>query len=82
MSTTAHFPDSDNFQRQADEFISWLDGSLGVRINPKIRVADLRSQDAGRGVGMSLVFSEIILCLFWLLFPFPLFVKCVYKVPL
>ncbi|EAW08682.1 ribosomal lysine N-methyltransferase [Aspergillus clavatus NRRL 1] len=50
MSSTAHFPDSDSFQRQSDEFITWLAQRPGVRISPKIRIADLRSQSAGRGV--------------------------------
>ncbi|GFF78169.1 ribosomal lysine N-methyltransferase 4 [Aspergillus lentulus] len=50
MSSSAHFPDSDSFQRQSDEFITWLAGNPGVRINSKINVADLRSKSAGRGV--------------------------------
>lgn len=52
MSTTTHFPDADCFQRQSDEFVSWLSQKPGVRINPNIQVTDLRSQGAGRGVGM------------------------------
>jgi len=52
MSCVTHFPDADSFQRQSDEFIAWLAQRPGVRISPKIRVADLRSQGAGRGVGM------------------------------
>lgn len=51
MSSSTHFPDSPNFQRQSDDFISWLSGKPGVNINPNIAVADLRSQGAGRGVG-------------------------------
>ncbi|GFF26551.1 ribosomal N-lysine methyltransferase 4 [Aspergillus udagawae] len=50
MSSSAHFPDSDSFQRQSDEFITWLAGNPGVRINSKISIADLRSKSAGRGV--------------------------------
>ncbi|KAL1980304.1 hypothetical protein VTN96DRAFT_4362 [Rasamsonia emersonii] len=50
MSTTTHFPDADCFQRQSDEFVSWLSQKPGVRINPNIQVTDLRSQGAGRGV--------------------------------
>ncbi|KAH8431302.1 ribosomal lysine N-methyltransferase [Aspergillus melleus] len=50
MSSTAHFPDPDHFQHQSDEFLHWLAGKPGVQINPKIRIADLRSQAAGRGV--------------------------------
>lgn len=55
MSCVTHFPDADSFQRQSDEFIAWLAQRPGVRISPKIRVADLRSQGAGRGVGMFLI---------------------------
>lgn len=51
MSSTAHFSDPDHFQSQSDEFMHWLAGKPGVQINPKIRLADLRSQAAGRGVG-------------------------------
>ncbi|GES62869.1 SET domain protein [Aspergillus terreus] len=50
MSSSTHFPDSPNFQRQSDDFISWLSEKPGVNINPNIAVADLRSQGAGRGV--------------------------------
>lgn len=55
MSSTAHFPDADSFHRQSDEFMAWLVQNPGVRVNSKIRIADLRSRDAGRGVGMFLV---------------------------
>ncbi|KAL2815935.1 hypothetical protein BJX63DRAFT_430530 [Aspergillus granulosus] len=50
MSSSAHFPDSDNFQRQSDEFASWLSSRPGVKVNSKIRIADLRAIAAGRGV--------------------------------
>ncbi|GMF81757.1 unnamed protein product [Aspergillus oryzae] len=50
MSSTIHFHDPANFQSQSDEFISWLSGKPGVKVNPKIRLADLRSRAAGRGV--------------------------------
>ncbi|KAL4898554.1 hypothetical protein BDV59DRAFT_6164 [Aspergillus ambiguus] len=50
MSSSFHFSDSPNFQRQSDDFISWLSEKPGVNINPNIAVTDLRSQGAGRGV--------------------------------
>ncbi|KAB8237778.1 ribosomal lysine N-methyltransferase [Aspergillus alliaceus] len=50
MSSTIHFLDPANFQSQSDEFISWLSSKPGVKINPKIRLADLRTRAAGRGV--------------------------------
>lgn len=52
MSSSAHF-DSSSFQEQSDNFISWLEASPGVNVNPKICLADLRSSGAGRGVGKS-----------------------------
>lgn len=51
MSSSAHFPDSLSFQEQSDNFISWLEANPGVKVNPKICLADLRSSGAGRGVG-------------------------------
>ncbi|PYH88546.1 SET domain-containing protein [Aspergillus ellipticus CBS 707.79] len=50
MSSTSQFLDPDYFQRQSDGFLTWLAGKPGVRINPKIQIADLRSHAAGRGV--------------------------------
>jgi hypothetical protein len=51
MSSSAHFPDSQSFQQQSNEFVSWLEANPGVKVNPKIFLADLRSTGAGRGVG-------------------------------
>lgn len=51
MSSTAHFPDAEGFQQQSDNFMSWLQASPGVQLNPKLRLADLRATGAGRGVG-------------------------------
>lgn len=51
MSSSAHFPDPASFQKQSDEFVSWLEASPGVNVNSKIILADLRSSGAGRGVG-------------------------------
>lgn len=51
MSSSAHFPDPSSFQHQSDRFVAWLEASPGVKVNPKICLADLRSTGAGRGVG-------------------------------
>ncbi|KAE8145859.1 hypothetical protein BDV25DRAFT_163687 [Aspergillus avenaceus] len=58
MSSTVHFPDPNNFQSQSDEFIVWLSGKPGVKLNPKICLADLRSRTAGRGVVAQAELSE------------------------
>ncbi|KAI7970057.1 hypothetical protein EIK77_001447 [Talaromyces pinophilus] len=50
MSSTDHFPDADDFQRQSDGFMQWLSQQPGVTISPKIEVRDLRHQGSGRGV--------------------------------
>ncbi|KAL4793485.1 hypothetical protein BDV19DRAFT_216999 [Aspergillus venezuelensis] len=50
MSSSTHFPDSHNFQRQSDEFAEWLSSRPGVNVSNKIRIADLRGYAAGRGV--------------------------------
>ncbi|KAJ5519149.1 RuBisCO-cytochrome methylase RMS1 [Penicillium expansum] len=50
MSSTIHFPDAEGFQQQSDNFMSWLQASPGVQLNPKLRLADLRATGAGRGV--------------------------------
>jgi hypothetical protein len=52
MSSTTYFSDAEGFQRQSDEFISWLSQKPDVRVNPAIQIRDMRSQNAGRGVGM------------------------------
>lgn len=51
MSSSAHFPDLQNFQHQSDEFVAWLEANPGVNVNSKLILADLRSSGAGRGVG-------------------------------
>lgn len=51
MSSSTHFSDPSSFQQQSNEFISWLESYPGVKANPKILLADLRSSGAGRGVG-------------------------------
>ncbi|EED12472.1 SET domain protein [Talaromyces stipitatus ATCC 10500] len=50
MSSTEHFPDADDFQRQTDGFMQWLSQQTGVTISSKIEVQDLHHQGSGRGV--------------------------------
>ncbi|OGE51215.1 hypothetical protein PENARI_c014G02564 [Penicillium arizonense] len=50
MSSTTHFSDPEGFQQQSDNFISWLQATPGVKLNPNLRLADLRASGAGRGV--------------------------------
>jgi SET domain-containing protein 6 len=40
----------DDFQSTTEAFLAWL-SSVGVRINPKMALKDLRSEGRGRGVG-------------------------------
>lgn len=44
-------PGPDDFQKLSDNFLSWLTRSPGATVSPKICIADLRNQGAGRGVG-------------------------------
>jgi SET domain-containing protein 6 len=48
---------AESFSQQSDTFISWFKGS-GATISPKISLQDLRSQNAGRGVGTVLSSSH------------------------
>ncbi|KAH8821692.1 hypothetical protein F5884DRAFT_98662 [Xylogone sp. PMI_703] len=41
--------DIDSFETETRRFLSWLQ-DIGVRINPKVRLADLRSMGRGRGL--------------------------------
>ena len=43
--------DDDAFDRKTEAFIDWFQRRPGATISPKIRVADLRQSNAGRGVG-------------------------------
>jgi hypothetical protein len=36
LPTPAHFPDAEGFQQQSDNFMSWLQASPGVQLNPKL----------------------------------------------
>jgi N-lysine methyltransferase SETD6 len=42
----------DDFETKTNVFLSWL-SNMGVVINPKIALVDLRSSGRGRGVGES-----------------------------
>ncbi|KAL4877712.1 hypothetical protein BJY04DRAFT_230498 [Aspergillus karnatakaensis] len=61
MWSSTNFSDFGAFQRQSDEFASWLASRNGVRVNNKIRIADLRANAAGRGVGTFLRLHEFSL---------------------
>ncbi|OJD26763.1 hypothetical protein ACJ73_01852 [Blastomyces percursus] len=50
MANSSHFRECDRFSQLSDEFICWLKQSAGARVSPKIKIADLRSGDAGRGI--------------------------------
>ncbi|KAJ5719648.1 hypothetical protein N7493_007226 [Penicillium malachiteum] len=50
MSSSTHFQDPPSFQQQSNEFVYWLESNPGVKVNPKILLADLRSTGSGRGV--------------------------------
>ncbi|PGH32132.1 SET domain-containing protein 6 [[Emmonsia] crescens] len=40
----------DRFSQLSDEFMCWLKQNPGVRVSPKIKIADLRFEGAGRGI--------------------------------
>lgn len=46
---------TDDFTADTEAFLSWL-SEVGVRINPKIIIKDLRSEGRGRGVGESVYY--------------------------
>lgn len=45
----------DDFNQKSAAFINWLQGLQGVRVSPKIHIADMRSRAAGRGIGTVLL---------------------------
>lgn len=51
MSLPSHFAKHHDFAQHSDDFMSWLKRRPGVSVSSKIQIADLRSQNAGRGVG-------------------------------
>lgn len=50
--------EGDDFTAGTEAFLSWL-SEVGVRINPKMVIRDLRSEGRGRGVGEILTFLRI-----------------------
>ena len=44
----------DPFVQASTGFVQWFTGWPGTRLNPRIQLADLRAEGAGRGVGKSL----------------------------
>ena len=46
----------EEFEQKSQTFISWFEASEGARLSSNIKLADLRSQHAGRGAGMSLYY--------------------------
>ncbi|EDN04563.1 SET domain-containing protein [Histoplasma capsulatum] len=50
MSDSSHFGECNRFLQLSDEFMSWLKQRPGVKVSPKIKIADLRSEGAGRGI--------------------------------
>ena len=53
MSQAAKFGADDVFQSKSDAFLDWFKGQPGTRLSRKIKLADLRVQGAGRGLGMA-----------------------------
>lgn len=50
--------EADDFQAATEAFLAFL-SDAGIRINPKIRIEDFRSEGRGRGVGeLSLLSSD------------------------
>ena len=48
--TTPNIPHMADFDNASQAFLAWLRQS-GAEISPRIKLADLRNKDAGRGVG-------------------------------
>lgn len=51
-SAMSNSGECDRFSQLSDEFMCWLKQNPGVRVSPKIKIADLRFEGAGRGIGM------------------------------
>lgn len=53
MSLPSHFAEDASFAQHSNDFMECLKRSPGARVSPKIQIADLRTENAGRGVGKS-----------------------------
>lgn len=60
-SMEASAGNGDNFEHATETFVNWFRRRPGATISPKIRLADLRQSNAGRGVG-TVPFSFDPLC--------------------
>ncbi len=49
--TTSILEQDDDFQQKSAGFILWFSQLQGMRLSPKIQIADMRSRRAGRGIG-------------------------------
>lgn len=65
MSLPSHFTDDAGFAQLSDGFVNWLKRSPGVRLSPKIQIADLRFESAGRGVGKLMQLFSFLETLFF-----------------
>jgi hypothetical protein len=54
--------DPDHFEKLSSKFLEWFQSNPGTRLSAKTTLADLRSRNAGRGVGMLGVRSLIQSC--------------------
>jgi|tagenome__1003787_1003787.scaffolds.fasta_scaffold16437052_1 hypothetical protein len=57
----------DGFEAKSFAFLSWLK-EMGVRMNPKMELVDLRKEGRGRGVGMRFLSSTESHCCAYHLF--------------
>lgn len=46
-----HGQSDSDFQKSSEEFLAWFKVQEGAYFHPNLRIADLRNQDAGRGIG-------------------------------
>ncbi len=45
------YPSNDEFHSKTAAFMTWLLQLPGTKVSPKIRIADFRDGNAGRGIG-------------------------------